>query len=187
MTLNRDALRRAFLEARGRLTEAERAAASERVLSRLVQLRAYQNARTVLIYRAVGSELPLQALPGLPASAGKRFTYPVCLPERQLAAMLPTAWRTGAFGIPEPDPAVSLPVPPEELDLILCPGVAFDARRTRLGMGGGYYDRFLPRCRKAVILMAAFEVQRAETLPAEPWDVPMDGIVTESCVFPTLA
>ena len=65
---------------------------------------------------------------------------------------------------------------------MVCPGTAFDDTGARLGMGGGYYDRFLPKCVNAVFLMAAFEVQRAVSLPCSPLDVPMDLIVTESAV-----
>ena len=49
-------------------------------------------------------------------------------------------------------------------------------------MGGGYYDRFLPKCVNAVFLMAAFEAQRAASLPRSGLDVPMDLIVTEAAV-----
>ena len=50
-------------------------------------------------------------------------------------------------------------------------------------MGGGFYDRFLPQCRNAAVIMAAFEVQRADCLPREPEDIPMDRIVTEDAVY----
>ena len=49
-------------------------------------------------------------------------------------------------------------------------------------MGAGYYDRFLPKCVNAVFAMAAFEAQRAENLPQDETDVPMDIIVTEERV-----
>ena len=53
----------------------------------------------------------------------------------------------------------------------------------RLGMGGGYYDRYLPKCRKADVMLVAFECQRAEKIPAEDWDVPVPCIVTEERVL----
>ena len=51
-------------------------------------------------------------------------------------------------------------------------------------MGGGYYDRFLPRCRHAVIIMAAFEEQRVEKVPADSLDVPVAIVVTEDNIYP---
>ena len=67
-------------------------------------------------------------------------------------------------------------------DLVICPGTAFDESGSRLGMGAGYYDRFLPKCVNAVFVLAAFEAQRADEVPQEETDVPMDLIVTEETV-----
>ena len=135
-----------------------------------------------MLYRAVRGELSVDTLPALPASAGKRFAYPRCVSTTEMEAFIPGTWETGAFGIPEPSEASSVRVPPEEIDLVVCPGTAFDRRGTRLGMGGGYYDRFLPECVNAVFVMAAFENQRAPVLPRSLTDVPMDLIVTEDAV-----
>ena len=87
------------------------------------------------------------------------------------------------FRIPEPDPDSSEETAPGGIDLAICPGVAFDGRGTRLGMGGGYYDRFLPECGNAAVILAAFEAQHAECLPREETDIPMDWIVTEEAVY----
>ena len=81
-------------------------------------------------------------------------------------------------------PDSSEEIPPEALDLVICPGTAFDRQGNRLGMGGGYYDRFLPRCRHAVIIMAAFEEQRVEKVPADSLDVPVAIVVTEDNIYP---
>ena len=93
------------------------------------------------------------------------------------------AWISGAFGIPEPDPARSAEIPPEELDLVLCPCTAFDGAKNRLGMGGGYYDRFLPRCSRAVKAAAAFDCQRSDQVPMDSRDQSMDLVITESQVL----
>ena len=179
---SRPALRKQYIRAREALSPEEREAYSRRAAERIAALPEFAAARTVLLYRAVRGELSLDSLPVLPASAGKRFAYPRCLSRTEMEARIPGRWEPGAFGIPEPAADASEAVPPGEIDLVICPGTAFDDLGTRLGMGGGYYDRFLPKCVNAVFLMAAFEAQRAASLPRSGLDVPMDLIVTEAAV-----
>jgi len=97
------------------------------------------------------------------------------------------------FNIPEPAIKGKHMVPAWALDLILSPLVAFDAQGNRLGMGGGFYDRtlaFLARrrhWRKPRLLGLAYEFQKVATLHREPWDVPLQGIVTERAFYRTAA
>ena len=95
-------------------------------------------------------------------------------------AELSGAWRKGPFGIPEPDPEYSEAVAPEEIDLVLCPCSAFDRGHRRLGMGGGYYDRFLGKCVHADIFAVAFAVQEADEVPTEAFDRKIDNVITEN-------
>ena len=88
------------------------------------------------------------------------------------------------FGIPEPQQGTILPA--KRLDLVITPLLGFDAQGNRLGMGGGYYDRtfkFLKSSRstkRPFLLGLAFDDQQVDALDAQPWDVPLDGILTES-------
>ena len=100
--------------------------------------------------------------------------------EGRLLPDLPGVFRKGPFGIPEPDPEYSEAVAPEEIDLVLCPCSAFDRGRRRLGMGGGYYDRFLGKCVHADIFAVAFAVQEADEVPTEAFDRKMDKVITEN-------
>ena len=179
----RNDLRKAFLEKRTLLPASKTEENSAKAVKLITSLPAFAQARTILLYRHIRNELSLDTLLTHPASAGKRFAFPLCSSKTELKALVPGAWKVGAFGIPEPDPAYSEEVSPEELDLIICPGVAFDTDCRRLGMGAGYYDRFLPKCKNAVIIMAAFEAQRAACIPFEVWDIPMDMVVTEENVY----
>ena len=180
---DKKALRAQYIALRKGLSAAEREEKSARAAERIAGLPEYRNASAVLVYDAMPGELDLRPLLRHPASAGKRFAFPVCVRPTEMKAMVPGRWRRGAFGILEPDPDGSEELPPERLDLVICPGVAFDEYRTRLGMGGGYYDRFLPACKNAPAVMAAFEVQHAAFLPREASDVPMSRIVTEDAVY----
>ena len=66
---------------------------------------------------------------------------------------------------------------------MLVPCTAFDAACRRVGMGKGYYDRYLPRCRNAVALGVAFEAQRVSEAAADEQDRRLDGFVTERKVY----
>ena len=180
---DKTALRKRFLQARRSLSPEKRAEKSLRAAENLLRLPEYAKAVTVMVYAAMPGELDLSPLIRHPASAGKRFLWPVCTADGGMKAMIPGAWRRGAFDIPEPDPDLSQEIPPEEIDLVICPGVAFDDAKTRLGMGGGYYDRFLPKCRHAAIVLAAYEAQHAPHLPREETDIPMHRIVTEKQIY----
>jgi 5-formyltetrahydrofolate cyclo-ligase len=64
-------------------------------------------------------------------------------------------------------------------DLIFVPLIAFDPALNRLGQGGGHYDRYLAAHPSAVRVGVAWEGQRVDLLPVQPWDVPLDAIITE--------
>ena len=111
--------------------------------------------------------------------------YPVCLPDRPMLAVSGTSWKKGPFGIPEPDPDAGRIIRPSEIDLIVCPCASFDAACNRLGMGAGFYDRFLLKLRPdAFIWAAAFEIQKTDELFSDPWDVRMSRVYTENgCII----
>lgn len=88
------------------------------------------------------------------------------------------------FNIPEPENTTNI-ILPENLDLVIAPLVAFDAQGRRLGAGGGYYDRTFAfkhasQAMKPMILGLAYAIQQASNLPADQWDVKLDGVITES-------
>jgi len=71
------------------------------------------------------------------------------------------------------------------LDVLFMPLLGFDLRGYRMGMGGGFYDASLAflhrrrRWRRPLLIGLAFEAQKVEWLPEDPWDVPLDGVITE--------
>ena len=92
----------------------------------------------------------------------------------------------GPFSISQPV-AAAQPLDPALFDVVLLPLLGFDARGVRLGSGAGYYDRaFAFRRRQAPpprLVGVAFEAQRFERLPRDPWDVALDAVVTEAGWF----
>lgn len=179
---DREALRRAgrharmHLSARYRAYAAHRAAIHARLLAHRLQ------ARSIGAYIAYGSELDTQPLLTM-LCAQPRTT--LCLPRvTRDGQMVFQQWsggplRTGAFGIPSPvsGPRCFAGV----LDLLLLPLVAFDRAGSRLGAGAGYYDRYLAKAprHRPFICGYAFAAQEVDAIERAPWDIPLQGIVTE--------
>ena len=179
-------LRRAGIQVREGMRPDERAEKSALAARRIAESDVFAGARTVMIYNSVRGELSLESLTTHPAAEGKRFAYPLCVSRTEMKAYAPGAWKTGVFGIREPVPELSREIDPERIDLVICPCTVFDVSGSRIGMGAGYYDRFLPLCLGASVVAAAFEAQKALRIPARPWDCPVETIFTDQAVYQTM-
>ena len=86
------------------------------------------------------------------------------------------------FGILEPKLNSQTTLAIDDFDFIFMPLVGFDKQGNRLGMGGGFYDRTLNRIyqseQRPTLVGLAHDCQQVDKLPIEPWDVPIDLIVT---------
>lgn len=184
-SLQKAAQRKAGIAARRALSAAARSAADAVLCRRIAALNCFQNARTLLAYAAFGGEADLSALLAEAVQQGKTVAYPICGAGFTLTAAVPgpDGWEVGTYGIRTPIPERAQLLPPEALDLVLVPCTAFDAACRRVGMGKGYYDRYLPRCRNAVLLGTAFEAQRVEQAAVDAHDQRLDGFVTEEGIY----
>jgi 5-formyltetrahydrofolate cyclo-ligase len=162
------------------------------ICDRFMALPDYAAARTVLFYIDVRAEVRTRhSLPAALAS-GKTIVVPWCndrgeLELFRLANMEELA--IGMYKILEPKPELrGLPEKhcrPEDLDVVMVPGVAFDRRGGRMGHGKGYYDKLLQHARADTPLVAlAFECQLFPEVPVAPHDIFMDKILTEADVYP---
>lgn len=142
--------------------------------------------RTIATYAALETEVDLGALhAGLQASC--QFAYPLVVGRtlRFYRVADPDELRTGAFGVPEPDPRLHAMAGPDELDLCLCPGLGFTRGGVRLGRGKASYDSVLPQLPSTVFRVGiAFELQVRDSLPREAHDVLMTHLGTEEGVTP---
>ena len=181
----KQAQRKAGIAARRALDPAQRKAADAALCARIAGLDCFRRARTLLLYAAFGGEADLAALAEEAARQGKAVAYPVCGEGFSLTAAVPApdGWEVGAYGIRTPILTRAQVLEPEVLDLILVPCTAFDAVCRRVGMGKGYYDRYLPRCTRAVKLGAAFEAQRVPCAAVDVHDQRLDGFVTEGGIY----
>ncbi len=155
----------------------------------------FLHCRRIALYLANDGELDPTPLARIARAAGKRLYLPVLRPLPRQAlwfAEYPSSGklRANRYGIMEPDIRHHPITPPWGLDLILLPLVAFDDQGTRLGMGGGFYDRTLAYRQhrrywhKPRLIGLAHDCQRYHRLPSQPWDVPLDGILTETGLRP---
>lgn len=127
---------------------------------------------------------------------GKQVFVPMIVARRQPLLFAPWTpdgpMRKNSFGIDEPDVPRKRWITAQQLDFVITPLVAFDERGTRLGVGGGYYDRSfaflnsLPanQPRPTTLIAFAFELQRVPPMARQPWDVPLDGAITEWNHYP---
>lgn len=178
--------RKRCLAARRALSAEDRVRASLAVCSRLEQLPELRNARTILSYRALWDEVDLSAFHAWAKASGKRLAFPMLCGQGNMEAAVPlddSGWGTDRYGIAAPLPDRSAIVSPGELDAVLLPCVGADNSGNRLGRGGGYYDRYLPRCPQAAHIAAAFAVQLLASTPQEATDCPVNTVVTETEVI----
>ena len=94
--------------------------------------------------------------------------------------------KPGRFGIPEPQPEEGTrEALPDEADVMIIPGVAYDRQHNRVGHGAGYYDRYISSAAEKAILTVApcFDFQLFDRVETDPWDLPVDVIVTPSVLF----
>ncbi len=186
---NHKPLLRAWARAwRRRVSEEWVRTESERVCRRIMMLQQFADARIVGAYLAMAGEVNLDAAIAHGRRLGKRFCVPALCRETDQYAW---AWfcpgnavSHGRWNVPEPaDPCWI-----EEatiVDLILVPGLVFDTAGGRLGQGGGHYDRLLRQVPARWRMGVAFEEQVVPQVPQDPWDVRMDGLVTNTRILIT--
>jgi 5-formyltetrahydrofolate cyclo-ligase len=179
-------LRRLVLAQRDALSQAERARRSAQAGANLCALPEFRQAGTVLCFVSFGGELDTRPLIEEALAAGKHVAVPRVV--RETHDLVPHELRDpetdltpGYYGILEPSPqqpVVSL----DAIEAVIVPGVVWGEDGFRIGYGGGYYDRFLPRVPQAARLGLAFELQVLPEVPHGARDVPVEVLVTEAGV-----
>ncbi|MCC7491335.1 MAG: 5-formyltetrahydrofolate cyclo-ligase [Fimbriimonadaceae bacterium] len=184
MTSTKPELRQHLQARRDALGSAERSDASQRIAQQVITHPVFLRAETVFTYASMRREVDTALILGAALAAGKTVAVPVThWGQRRLAAVWlrsPSELQPARFGVPEPPPDRQVELPPESLELVLVPGLAFDRCGVRLGYGAGLFDRFLatlePSCARWGL---AYELQLVDALPCEPHDQRLDAVVTE--------
>ena len=185
--------RREIRQLRDSLSMRDRNSKSSAIEARLWHLIQEHQLESIMFYIACGSEVQTQNSIYRAINSGKTVVVPICSGDgkRQLHPSrlldLQSELEESRFGILEPKPEFRRPFPPEKIDLVIVPGLAFDEKGYRIGYGGGYYDRFLTRCPQALSVGLAYEMQILKCISPAAWDVPVHKIITEdrviSCSF----
>ena len=178
------ALRAKILAVRRELKEPYRQKASQRMIDVFCALPDFKEPKVVMCYASMGDEVQIRPLIQRWLDMGVTVTMPRVISKGQMEAVtLPDldSLVEGEYGILTPDPVKSQVVAPEKLDMIVVPGVAFDTRGERLGMGAGFYDRFLSESEPQALRIAlCFDCQLAEEIPMEVHDQRVEAIITET-------
>jgi 5-formyltetrahydrofolate cyclo-ligase len=162
---------------------------SRLICEKFAALKQYCAAAVVMAYVGIRSEVRTRPFLLRALEQGKTLVVPYCVGQElglfRLESLDELA--EGYFGLWEPRPELrSRPdkqMEPSQLDLIMVPGVAFDRQGGRIGHGKGYYDRLLSRVRAdACLVGVAFACQLVPAVPVQPYDVPMDLVITEQSI-----
>lgn len=176
-------LRKKMRSMRESMPKEDRDKASHEIVSRLIENSVYQQSTTIMAYASMPEEIQLNELfdhafannkiLAIPLIIGRGTMRPVFLPTIEDLVV-------GDFGIMTVRQDCRTFVEFNDIDCIIVPGAAFDRQGNRLGLGGGYYDRFLKRVPNAKRIALAFDYQLIDSVPAESHDTKMNIIITES-------
>ena len=189
LTAQKKKIRKEMRRLRDSLSASDLRSRSDAIEQRLRRLIDKRKAESIMFFIDFESEVQTRNSINRAIDDGKTVIVPVCsmdagrklLPSRLLD--LQSEVEKSAFGVLEPKPEFRRPFPPEKLDLVVVPGLAFDEKGYRVGYGGGYYDRFLIRCPQALHVGVAYEMQMIECAFPSPWDIPVHKIITEDRVI----
>ncbi len=161
---------------------------NQRIAERFISIPEFADVSSIALYASLSDESQTYAIASYCLQMGKSIAFP-CIEEkdivfRQVKDREKELRLQGSFGIREPDKDLCPIVPIEEIDLFVIPGVVFDIFGSRIGFGGGYYDRALAQKRSDALSVAlAFEFQVVHAIQSEPHDQLVDMIVTDATVY----
>jgi 5-formyltetrahydrofolate cyclo-ligase len=185
--MDKSQLRRRLQNCLLQLSERQRAEKSHKACQNLVSTPEFQNASTVMIYLSLPHEVDaseailhawqLSKIVAVPKiSWQQRHMIPVQINS------LETGFSTEVSGLR--NPVTGVPIPFEEIDLVVAPALGFDRKGNRLGRGGSYYDGFFANKQlKACRCGFAFVEQIVDSIPVTDRDQPVDFLVTDEEVI----
>ena len=177
LRLAKNKMRELLVQKRRVMPTSERQMYSQQILEQLEQMTCFRDAKTVLLYYPIQNEVDVLPLVKK-YKHEKTFLFPATH-RRSMTVHLYAGnehMHRGKFGIPEP----TTPAYDGEIDLVIVPAVAFDAKGRRLGRGGGYYDRFIKKLTHTVLVGVGYDFQLVDEVPAARHDQRVHRIILPS-------
>lgn len=188
--LSKNDIRKNLLHKRKKLTNQEQQKKSELIINHIKQSDVFKQATKIAFYHAVRGEADPSGL--MRENKEKQFYLPILSSNKSQGLIFApidnnTRYKHNEFLIPEPIVEPDEFIKAEKLDLVIMPLLGFDSKGNRLGMGGGYYDRCFAfkqtQIVKPILMGFAYDFQQVDLPDAEPWDIGLDIIATESTFF----
>lgn len=181
--LQKQKLREKILEKLHNISKEVKEKKVKELKKKLFSSEEFIRAKCVMFYVSKHYEVDTHEMIDESIAMGKKVVVPITLKEEK--TLKPSELRDrkkelikSHYGIHEPHEKHIRPVPLEEVDVIIIPGLAFDRSGYRLGHGGGYYDRFLEKApSKIVTIGLAFDFQVMDDLPKHANDIPVKKLI----------
>lgn len=169
-------IRKLISQKRDQITFQQRSIFSKQIIQGIYASSTWKNATDIALYLPVHNEVNLTALLKntekklyIPAIQEKKMQFHLLTPDLEI--------KQGPYQIPQPDYKSNYTEP--NIDLCLTPLLGFDRCGTRLGMGGGYYDRYFEHHTSTILAGVGYALQEYDKLPSDKWDVKLHAIFTE--------
>ena len=184
--MDKKELRKNILKMRDSMDEADRFSADETVLLKLLALKEYRD--TIFTFVIYSSEVYTKQLISESLRRGKRVLVPVVDNDKKEMILSELkraeALQTSDMGILEPSGENIRPVEPKIVDICITPGAVFDKRGYRIGYGGGFYDKMMPRFRSdAKKIGVGYDFQLVDEVPKEEHDQKIDMLITDKEIY----
>ena len=186
-------LRQSMRTNRRALSDDQQHAAGQAMLDQLKSSAVFNQVTSVALYLAADGEIDPTSVIEYCWAKGKQVYLPVLDPHKHNQLLFihyqrNTAMCLNKYGIAEPAVPYNKTINANQLDLVLLPLVAFDKGGSRMGMGGGYYDRSFAfkaqhKSVKPTLVGLAHELQRVDKLAVESWDIALSMIATDLRIY----
>lgn len=193
MHLDKHSIRQSLRSHRTTLDSLSREKKALAVATQITQMTSFKNCQHIGGYLTHNGELDPAPIIKTAFETNKKLYLPVLKKKSHAFSYYPyysnESLIENRYGIGEPTIADRKPISTTCIDVVLVPLVAFDENCHRLGRGVGYYDRTFaficenPAEKRPLLVGLAYEFQKIKTVHPEPWDIPMDMIVTEEKVY----